>query len=450
MPNPRLTGGQPTHFRWKVFVLACGTSWLLYFHRYLFALIKPTLAVEWGLGKVELGLLDSAFSVFYSVFQIPLGIATDLAGVRLVLTAMIVVWSLGLGILAWPTSSRIPLWVAQAVMGLGQSAVLAALSRVTRTWFPVSVRTTLQGWVGIFFARFGGVSANLLAGSLMIGVFHMPWRTVVVIMMGVGIAHAVLFAAFFRNFPRQHPAVNGAEVALIEGPDAENGGTGKAARTGMRELLRRMSRRSIANLLMLNVQMILSTLADNIYSSWIPLFLAEVHGLKFKEMGIYSALPLLGGALGGAAGGWLNDSLIARTGNRRWSRSLVGFAGKGLAGVLLLIDLYFWYDSPRFFCVMLFFVKFFSDWSLTTTWGTVTDIGGRTSATVFAFNNSVAGIASIIGPVMYGAVAEHSGWTPVFITAAVTYIACAATWLLINCNIPVLAVEPTVEKPAGG
>jgi MFS family permease len=154
-------------------------------------------------------------------------------------------------------------------------------------------------------------------------------------------------------------------------------------------------------------------------------------------MGFLASLPLLGGALGGAFGGWLNDKMIARTGSLRWSRVAVGATGKGIAGILLLTSL-LWYDEPRSFCVMLFFVKFFSDWSLVTTWGCVTDIGGRTSATVFAFNNSVAGIGAILGPTLYGFLAEYHGWVPVFVTAAVTYIACALTWLLINCEIPVI------------
>ena len=66
------------------------------------------------------------------------------------------------------------------------------------------------------------------------------------------------------------------------------------------ELLRGM--RCKVNLIALNIQTILSTLADNIYSNWIPLFLSEVHDLEFAEMGIYSSLPLLGGAIAAAAG----------------------------------------------------------------------------------------------------------------------------------------------------
>lgn len=427
---------RPTHFRWKVFTLACGTSWLLYLHRYIFALIKPELVKEWDLGKDELGLLDSAFAVCYSAPQIPLGIATDVVGVHFMLTCMIVVWSIGLGMHAWAPSPKY-LWSARAVLGVGQSAVFAAQSRITRTWFPRKARTIVQGWVGVFFGRFGGLSANLIVGSLMLGVFGLPWRLVVFVMMGVGITHAMLFFRFFRNSPSQHPSVNDAEADLIEEKDPKAKQMSEEPRLGFREMFRRMSPRSIGNLLTLNFQTILSTLADNIFSAWIPLFLWEVHDLKFKEMGFYSALPLLGGALGGAMGGWLNDQMIRRTGSRRWSRSLIGLAGKGMAGVLLLVAL-FLYDSPRSFCLVLFFVKFFSDWSLTTTWGVVTDIGGRTSATVFAFNNSVAGIGSIAGPVIYGLIAEYHGWGPVFVTAAVTYLVCASSWLLINCNIPVI------------
>lgn len=417
--------------------MACGTSLLLYLHRYTFAVIKPKLVKEWGLGKDELGLLDGAFSLCYTACQFPLGIATDVFGVRLLLTSMIVLWSIGLGMHAWAPLPKY-LWFARAVLGIGQSGVLSAQSRITRTWFPLSQRTTVQGWIGVFFARFGGLSANVLVGTLLIGLWGLPWRTAVYIMMGVGLAHALLFALWFRNTPKSHPRVNPAEVALIAESDAERSFSASPARLSVGQLFRRMSFRSIVNLLMVNLQLVLSTLADNIFSAWIPLFLAEVHGLNFQEMGIYSALPLAGGGLGGAMGGWLNDTIIRATGSRRWSRSLIGLAGKGVAGLLLLAALG-WYDAPRLFCVMLFFVKFFSDWSLTTTWGTVTDIGGEHSATVFAFNNSVAGIGAVVGSVLYGFIAEDFGWWPVFVTGAMTYFACAASWLFINCQIPVLS-----------
>ena len=446
MLKSRASSPTPTRFRWWVFAMACSASWLTYFQRYIFALIKPELVAQWGLTKPQLGMLDSIFATTYSVFQVPLGVAADLFGVHLVLTLLLVLGSLGLGMVAWAPSPRFPLRLAQAVMGIGHSAIFAALNRMTRSWFPASVRTTVQGWVGIFFARLGGVSSNLLIGALLIGVFHLPWRTTVFLTMGFGLLLAALFGVFFRNTPEEHPAVNAAEVETIEGRAAGSAAPEAPPRLKMREAFRRMSPRSIANLLTLNLQTILSNLADTIYSSWLPLFLFEVHGLQFREMGIYSALPLLGGAAGGAVGGWLNDALIRRTGNRRWSRRVVGLAGKGVAAVLLIAALLLWYREPRHFCAMLFFVKFFSDWSLTTTWGAVTDFGGRASATVFAFNNAMSGIGAIAGPIFFGSVAQHWGWPLVFVSGATAYLLCASTWLLIDCEIP-LVTETRAADP---
>ncbi|MDA1164593.1 MAG: MFS transporter [Planctomycetota bacterium] len=429
---------RPTQFRKVVFVLACGTSWMLYLHRYVFGLIKPKLETEFGLTETELGLLDSGFSIFYAGSQVPMGLAIDSVGVRYMLTLSIYVWCVGLAMHALATGTSF-LVGGRIVLGVGQSGVYAALSRVTRNWFPAASRTTVQGWVGVFFGRIGGVSANLLVATVMIGVYGFTWRLAVYILAMLGLAHALAFFLSYRNSPREHPLVNQAETALIEETPAskESGERTPAPRMKIREMFSRMSKRSTRNLFWLNGQTILSTIADNIFSAWIPLFLFKVHDLQFKEMGIYSALPLLGGACGGACGGWLNDFMIRRMGDRRRARSTVGLAGKGMAAVLLLTSL-IWYDDPYRFCIMLFFVKFFSDWSLTTTWGVVTDIGGQSTATVFAWNNAIATTGAIVAPILYGAIAEHASWKWVFVTGAAAYILCALSWLKVDCSIPVI------------
>jgi MFS family permease len=208
-------------------------------------------------------------------------------------------------------------------------------------------------------------------------------------------------------------------------------------------LLERMSPRSVLNLLALGLQSFLSTVADNLYVSWIPLFLAEVHDLKPVQMGLFSTLPLLGGACGGPAGGYLNDYLTHVTGNRRRARTLVGLVGKGLAGALLLTALLLFYRQPYSFCVLLFFVKFFGDWSQASTWGTVTDIGGRATATVFAFTNTVGGTGAVLASALIGWLAQYYGWSSVFVLVAGVYALCAASWLLIDCTIPLLAEQST-------
>ena len=382
------TSVPPTRVRWIVFALACSTSWMLYLHRYAFALIKPELVEQWGIETDQLGWLDFTFSAFYTFPQLPLGVLGDVVGVRFVLTGMILVWSLGLALHA-AAPSTLTMYGARATLGVGQAGVFAALTRVTKTWFRASIRTKAQGMIGVFAGRGGGL-CTLAFGPLLFAVFG--WRSVIYVCAGMGVVQAIAFFQLFRNAPREHPWVNAAEASLIEGDGADLSAASdaKPQKMSFRELFARMSGHSQLNVFALNVQSILSTIADNMYSNWIPLFLAQVYGFK-KELWL-SALPLLGGAIGGAVGGWLNDYFIARTGNVRWSRTGVALVGKGLAAAILMAALLVFYDRPYWFCSMLFLVKFFGDWSLTTSWGVITDIGGKATASVFAFNNSVAGI----------------------------------------------------------
>ncbi len=441
---------RPTNVRWLVFALGCGTSWLLYVHRYAFGVIKSDLVSAFNLTGEQLGFLDATFSTCYAVFQVPLGLLVDLVGCHVFLASTIGLWSSALTMYAWAPSLGY-LALAQAALGAGQAGTFPALSRVTRTWFPASVRTTVQGWVGVFSARIGGFSANLFVATFLIGTLALGWRSAIYVLAAVGIVQAGLFLALFRNSPRKHPRCNGAEADLIEGPR----GAGSATeRMPIRTLVRTMKARSLLNLGILCMEAVFSAFADVVFSNWIPLFLERVHGLTKAGMGLYASLPLAGGALGGVVGGILNDRLIRRTGNVRWARSLLGFSGKGLAAVALGGALLL-YDRPYAFALSLIVVKFFADVSLATRWGAATDIGGRVTATVFATVNAVGVLGQIGGGLVYGRVIPQSrdamrdaaGWMPMFTIAAGMYVACAVAWLFVNSRLPVLPEPP--ERPPG-
>ena len=426
----------PTRVRYTVFMLGFGTSWMLYLHRYSFALIKPFLKEELDVSNTELGMMDTVFAMTYAGLQFPTGLLGDMAGVHWLLGGLILLWSIALAGHAWAPTKGL-LYVFRALFGAGQAGVFSLVGRLTRCWFPTRVRTTVQGWVGVFAGRFGGLSANILVMTVMIGIWGFNWRAALYILAAAGIVHGIIFLVAFRDSPRQHPKSNEAEAELVEGEE------GAAANEPLkfRELIGQMDRRSFLNLACINVASIFSSIADQIYSLWIPLFLVEQYSLKYKEMGIYSALPLLGGACGGMLGGFISDRLIRLTGSRRWVRSLVGFFGKAMAAATLAIAVLFFFESPYAFCGMLFVVKLFADISLTSRWGTVTDVGGRATATVFAFNNSVASFVAMLFPAIYGWVSETYDWKTVFWMACACYVGCAISWLSVNCTVTVLVSD---------
>jgi hypothetical protein len=181
---------------------------------------------------------------------------------------------------------------------------------------------------------------------------------------------------------------------------------------------------------------------DNFFANWMPSYLANARHIDMKGIGWMAALPLVGGALGGMlAGGVLQSWLIRRTGNRRWSRAAVGMTGSLMAGACLFASLSF--DSAVSVAWAFFVLKFFADWAQPAVWGTVTDLGGRNSASLFALVNtsgSLAGFAA--GPTMGkaidffggGAKDNPAGWTALFVIIGTVYVASGLTWLFIDCT----------------
>ncbi len=64
-PCTTTSGPRPTRIRWRVFALACGTSFLLYLHRYTWNIVGPELQEDFGLSNTQAGFL---FSLFYYTY----------------------------------------------------------------------------------------------------------------------------------------------------------------------------------------------------------------------------------------------------------------------------------------------------------------------------------------------------------------------------------------------
>ena len=250
------------------------------------------------------------------------------------------------------------------------------------------------------------------------------WRAA---LLAIGAAGALLGVAFwllFRNRPAEHPWANAAEQQEV---DAGKLPVAKSARPKLSL--------GVANLLTLGAMLLYafcSNFVDQFFVNWLPLFLKEGKGLSQAEMGVFASLPLWGGALGGAAGGVLNDFLIRRTGSRRWARAGVALTGKALAAALLAATVGL--ADGRAAAVALVLCKFFGDWSLSTQWGTITDIGGRAVGTVFGIVNMVGAVAGVLANPLIGQVKQEYGWSLLFYFLAALFLTAALAWLFIDAD----------------
>ncbi len=431
--DPRESPGlaPPTRVRWLIFALACAVSWLLYLHRYSWGVVRLDVKEEGShLTDGAMGWLDGLFSATYALGQIPGGLAGDLRGPHVVLSVLILSWS---GCVAWLGWAR-SFWALagiRAVFGLAQAGAYPNLSKVTRSWFPLETRTTVQGIIASLSGRAGGACASLLVATVLMGLLHLTWREALVVLGSLGMFFGLGFALLFRNSPREHPWANEAEQRLVDG-DA-------ALTIAKRKEHFRLTGAGAVALGALLLYSFASTFADMLYVNWIPQFLRESKGQSPTEMGLFAGLPLWGGALGGAVGGVLNDWLIRTTGSRRWGRSSVALTGKLLAGVFLAASVSV--ADGRWVMVVLMASKFFGDWSLTTQWGTITDISGRAAGTIFGLVNTSGSIAAFVaGPAM-GYAKQVLGWDWLFYGVAGIYLVAAACWLFIDCTRRLVSEE---------
>ena len=345
---------RPSNVRWQIFALSCASSWTLYLHRYTFALVMPSLADEWHVDLADLGFMQSAFYATYVAMQVPCGMLVDWLGTHLFLGGIILAWSGVLALHAW-APNRAAMYAVRVLFGATQAGCYPALGKVTQAWFPLSIRTSLQAWIASFSGRTGGASANLLFGTVMLGVLELGWRSGILILAAWGAALGVAVLVVFRNTPAEHPQVNAAELQIIAAgvpqaiaPDEKIAATANAAsERRANPWWNAISGRSATNLGFFFAQFFAATFADTIYVVWMPTVLKTEHRVSDADMGFYSALPLLGGAIGGIIGGYANDLLIRRIG-RRWARSLVGCVGNLMAAAFVLVALSFFYDPARF------------------------------------------------------------------------------------------------------
>jgi len=424
-----------TQVRWWVFFLTGAISWLLYLHRYSWGVVKPYYAREHPeLSSMDLGWLDSAFMATYGFGQIPLGLAGDLIGMRSILALSIGLWSVTVAAVAFLGGFWL-LMLLRGLFGLCQAGAYPLISKVTRNWFPMEYRTTVQGTVTAL-GRAGGACAPILISTVLIAAFGLSWEHSLIALAVPGLALALVFWLTFRNSPAEHPWVNPAECRII--------GTAVYA-AGQRPQLR-LTRGNLINFYLLLFYAFASTFADQLFVFWIPQFLKLGKGMSDQDMGLFASLPLIGGAVGGIVGGILNDVLIRKTGRRRLARSAIAFTGKAVAATFIALSV--GVADGRLVMFLLLACKFFGDWSLSTQWGAITDVAGPAAGTVFGVVNTAGAIGGFLaGPVM-GHVKDVAGWEGLFYSVAAIFFIAALCWLFIDCTRTLHEVPSAHDSPA--
>jgi ACS family hexuronate transporter-like MFS transporter len=187
---------QTFHYRWVI----VGILWLVHAISYMnvssLGILAPFIKEDFHLSSFQIGFLISALSIGSSLTQMPAGLITDFAGIRLMLT--LAVSLLGFILILFSLSPFY--WIALIILliyGGANGIVSPAASKSVMDWFPSIGRATAMG-VKQTGVNFGGISAGLLLPVLTIS---LSWRHSLLAVGLVELASAVLIYLFLKESP---------------------------------------------------------------------------------------------------------------------------------------------------------------------------------------------------------------------------------------------------------
>ena len=461
----------PTRSRYVVLGFLGTLASVLYLDRLCIAQAEISIRDDLGLTKSQMGFVFGAFTIAYGLFEVPTGRWGDRYGSRGVLTRIVLWWSAftaltgcvpafsygdGFQFAIGEQSVSIPplvsslglLLVIRFLFGAGEAGALPNTARVVSRWFPFHERGWAQGVV-LTSMQIGMVSSPIMAAAL---INVVGWRWSFVLFGSMGLVWGGLFYWWFRDEPSLHPGVNDAERALIAAGTAPAG-----SEESHPPIPWRLVGRSL-NVWMLGIIMSALSFASYMYMFWMKTYLIEGRGVGKDEAAWLTTLALSGGPLGAFCGGFFSTWVVRLTGERRWSRSLLGSGC--VTGCALFLGATMFCDSPYVACICFALAGFCSQAQISNWWAAVMDISGKHLGALFGLMNSMGVVGGFTSPIFLGSFADYrkrlgytgrAQWDSAFYVYAGILLFGALCWLFVDSTkSAVEEAEPNREDPASG
>ncbi len=292
-----------------VLALLCAMYFLYFVDRVSIATAAPLIKADLKISNTQLGLALSAFAIPYAFFQLIGGWIGDKLGPKLTLAICCAMVGMATALTGAVTGFA-SLFVLRLALGFGEGAGFPTATRAMTNWTPRGSWGFAQGLVHSFGRIGNAVTPPIVAGLLVFS----TWRESFVMLGAVSLLWLVVWASYFRDDPREHPAMTPAVMETLPVPG------GGAERT--------------IPWLRLARHMLPVTIVDFCYGwtlwlflTWIPAFFFENYHQNLQASALFSGGVLFAGVIGDAMGGVVSDRLLRKTRSLAVARRGVIVAG---------------------------------------------------------------------------------------------------------------------------
>jgi MFS transporter, ACS family, glucarate transporter len=242
------------------------------------------------------------------------------------------------------------------------------------------------------------------------------WRASFFSLGALGLLWAAWWLGWYRDNPAAKAGVSPAELVRIQVAHQPAAAKAEIANVPL----------FTSDAVLLVLQYFCSNFTFFLCFSWLLPYLRQQFALAPQQAAIYASIPLYCGALATWTGGIAVDRLFRR-GHGTLSRRLPAIAGYGLAAVCLLAASRC--ERVEMFVLCFSLTTFGVDFTLSPSWSTSSDLGGRRTGTLSAVMNMMGSAGSFSSSVVFPWLLERTGSVSAyFAVAAALNVAAMAIW----------------------
>jgi len=372
-----------------VLILLCAMYFVTYIMRQNITVSGSAIQQEFGFSNTELGFIFSAYAYAYLLFQIAGGWLGDRFGARRTLFVCGLVWT-GATMMTSLATGLVSLFLARVLMGFGVGATLPTATRAMQDWVQAKDRGFAQG-ITHAFARIGNAATPPLVAFLVV---TFDWRTSFVLMGAGGLIWVFAWFLYFRDDPKDHPAITVQELSLL--PHRPKGPRPVVPWGPL-----------VARMWPVTLTYFCYGWCFWVYLNWLPLFFKNTYNLDIRSASIFAAGVFVAGVIGDTMGGVISDAVLHKTGNIRLAR--IGVTVLGLVGAVCSLLPIFVVQDITAVALCLSGGLFFIELVIGPMWAIPMDIAPKYSGTAAGLMNSGSAFAAIVSPMAAGFVIDATG-----------------------------------------
>jgi len=350
-----------------------------------------SIMTDLNLTESQWGWVLSAFILSYSLFQIPLGLLGDKKGQRLVLTFIVLWWSVFTG-LTGAAGGFMAMMAIRFMFGLGEAGAYPNMTGTIGKWFPKAETGKAQGYIWAA-SRFGGALAPLTVIPLMA---WLGWRVTFMIFGSLGVIWGMVWFFWYRDKPSAIKGITESELSEIQ--ENQAGKTKEKVPWGI-------ITRSRQFWLILSMYWFY-VWGSWFFFSWFPTFLERGRGFSKMELTYAVAVPFLMGVAGNIAGGYLSDKLSKKYGIKI-GRRLLGVGGLAASAILMFLAGFIPGKIQVFVLLSLCFGVM--DLMLPSAWAICLDVGKKYAGAISGAMNTAGNLGGFACATVFGYLVQATG-----------------------------------------